>query len=242
MTKAIHALEHKYYTSRPGWQNGTIEYHEFLAEYIPSPDARVLEIGPGPHSPSTVFVKSKVGKLDGLDIDERVLDNPDLENAMTYDGREFPIPDECYDLVVADYVMEHVEDPTLMLREIGRVLKPGGHFVFRTPNIYHYVSIISRFTPHSFHLAVANQARQNPEDAIEPYPTFYRFNSRGAVSAIIGQSSLSEAELRLIEKQPSYLQFHSWAYRLGVAYERVVNSTNILAGLRSNIFGALVKS
>ena len=149
--------------------------------------------------------------------------------------------DESYDLVVADYVMEHVEHPRLMLREIHRVLRPGGHFVFRTPNIYHYVSIISRFTPHLFHLATANKARQMDEDANDPYPTFYRFNSRRSMRSIAKQASMREVELRMVEKQPSYLQFNSLAYRGGVAYERLVNSTNALAGMRVNIFGVLAK-
>ena len=235
-------LEKKYYLSKSDWIDGTKEFLDILGNHIHRDKTRLLEIGPGPHSPTTTYLKSKAAYIDGLDIDERVLENPDLENAMTYEGREFPISDESYDLVYADYVMEHVEDPKLMLSEISRVLRPGGHFVFRTPNIFHYVSIISRFSPHSFHLAVANKVRQNPEDAIEPYPTYYRFNSRHAVLAALRQTSMENVELRMIEKQPSYLQFNPWAYRLGVAYERVVNSTGLLAGLRSNIFGVLAKS
>lgn len=241
MAKTIQALELEYYKTKPGWQDGTQEYLGFLSGFVFSNDAIVLEIGPGPHSPTTKHLRSKVAYIDGLDIDKRALNNPDLKNVTTYDGREFPIQNDSYDLVFADYVMEHVEDPELMLKEIYRILRPGGHFVFRTPNIYHYVSIISRFTPHSFHLAVANRARQNPDDAIDPYPTFYRFNSKRAVLSAVNRASMKNVEIKLVEKQPSYLQFSSWAYRLGVAYERLVNSTDWLSGLRSNIFCALVK-
>ena len=241
MTKSVQTLENEYYFSKSGWQNGTKEYLEFLSGFVPSNNAVILEVGPGPQSPTTAFLKPKAAYIDGLDIDERALENPDLENAMIYGGREFPIQDESYDLVFADYVMEHVEDPILMLKEINRILLPGGHFVFRTPNINHYVSIVSRFTPHSFHLAIANKMRQKPDDAIEPYPTFYRFNSRYAVLAVMKHASMNNVELRMVEKQPSYLQFNPWVYRLGVAYERIVNSTGLLAGLRSNIFGALMK-
>ena len=234
-------LKNKYYLSKPNWVDGTKEFLNILNEYIIPDKTRLLEIGSGPTNNTSDFLASKVARLDGLDIDERINSNAALQQAVIYDGGEFPIEDNCYDLIVADYVMEHVEDPILMLKEINRVLRPGGHFVFRTPNIYHYVSIVSRFTPHSFHLAVANKMRQKPDDAIEPYPTFYRFNSRGAVLTAMKQASLENVELRMIEKQPSYLQFNPWAYRLGVTYERIVNSTGLLAGLRSNIFGTLMK-
>ena len=39
----------------------------------------------------------------------------------------------------------------------------------------------------------------------------------------------------------SYLKFNGLAFRLGVAYERLVNSTEMLAPLRANILGKLTK-
>lgn len=240
---SIYILDQKYYFNKHGWKDGTTEYHEMLSRYTPSKEAVVLELGSGPENRSSTHVASRVSYLDGLDIDKRVLGNPALRKAFVYDGREFPkeIADESYDLVVADYVMEHVEHPRVMLSEIHRALRPGGHFIFRTPNIYHYVSLISRFTPHSFHLATANKARQRDEGAVDPYPTFYRFNSRRAVRTIAREAGLREVEMRWVEKEPSYLKFNSLAYRCGVAYERAVNSTRVLSVLRANIFCVLCK-
>ncbi|MDB4222428.1 class I SAM-dependent methyltransferase [Granulosicoccus sp.] len=240
---STHILEQRYYFDKPGWMDGTSEYHEILRRYSLSTEAVVLEIGSGPENRSSKYVASRVAHLDGLDIDKRVLDNSALREAYVYDGRKFPkqIADESYDLVVADYVMEHVEHPSLMLAEIHRVLRSGGHFVFRTPNIYHYVSLISRFTPHSFHLAMANKARQTDDDAVDPYPTFYRFNSRCAVRTVAREAGMREVELTMVEKQPNYLKFNSMAYRCGVAYERAVNSTRVLSVFRANIFAVLCK-
>ena len=234
-------LEQKYYFSKSGWTDGTTEFHDLLRSLTTSHELTVLEIGAGPENRTSSLVASRVARLDGLDIDERARSNPALNTAMIYDGKTFPIDDQAYDLVIGDYVMEHVEYPQLMLNEIARVLRPGGHFVFRTPNIYHYVSIISRFSPQSFHLAAANKARKMDEDAVDPYPTFYRFNSRRAMRTIAREAGLHEVELRMVEKEPGYLKFSALAYRGGVAYERMVNSTRALAGLRSNVFGVLAK-
>ena len=234
-------LERKYYYSKPGWRNGTKEFHDLVTGFIVPEKSTVLEIGPGPENKTSAFLASRAARLDGLDIDERARTNPSLNSALIYDGGLFPLEGESYDVVVADYVMEHVEDPQLMLDEISRVMRPGGFFVFRTPNIYHYVSLVSRFTPYTFHRLTANRARQREVDAVDPYPTFYRFNSLRTVCAIAERSALREIEMLMVEKQPSYLKFNPWAFCCGVLYERFVNSTQMLAGLRSNIFGVLEK-
>jgi 2-polyprenyl-3-methyl-5-hydroxy-6-metoxy-1,4-benzoquinol methylase len=43
------------------------------------------------------------------------------------------LPDESADVVSMLHVIEHVPDPVGTLREVFRVLKPGGHFVLETP-------------------------------------------------------------------------------------------------------------
>jgi SAM-dependent methyltransferase len=43
------------------------------------------------------------------------------------------IADETFDVVILNHVIEHMTDPLQSLREINRVLKPGGHLVIETP-------------------------------------------------------------------------------------------------------------
>jgi len=50
------------------------------------------------------------------------------------DGLGLPFPDDSFDLVTSFQVVEHVADPMPYLREITRVLRPGGQAVFTTPN------------------------------------------------------------------------------------------------------------
>jgi SAM-dependent methyltransferase len=43
--------------------------------------------------------------------------------------------DESFDLVLASHLIEHLNDPAAFVREVRRVLAPGGRFLVTTPNI-----------------------------------------------------------------------------------------------------------
>jgi 2-polyprenyl-3-methyl-5-hydroxy-6-metoxy-1,4-benzoquinol methylase len=55
----------------------------------------------------------------------------DLSDAA---GETLPFPDESFDLVTLDSVLEHVQDPLRVIEEVSRVLRPGGIAYLVTPN------------------------------------------------------------------------------------------------------------
>ena len=101
---------------------------------------------------------------------------------------------------------------------------------------------VSALTPYSFHHAVSKLARGIPDDAQDVWPTFYRLNSRKRIRAYAHQVGFRDIQLRMVEMEPSYLRFHPLALLVGVGYERLVNASDLFAGLRANIFGRLVKT
>ena len=70
-------------------------------------------------APGMVKVATRNGQSLGLDIDGRVAD-----------AEGIPYDDNTFDLVVGHAVLHHIPDVELSLREVLRVLKPGGRFVF----------------------------------------------------------------------------------------------------------------
>ena len=49
-------------------------------------------------------------------------------------AESIPLPDSSFDLVVSSEVLEHILHPDIAMREIYRVLKPGGTFCLTTPS------------------------------------------------------------------------------------------------------------
>lgn len=229
----------RFYRRRPGWVDGTTEFHELCARNVPR-GGTILEIGAGPTNPTSRFLAT-LGTLDGIDPDPDVKTNAHLRRREVLAGDRFPFDDASYDACVSNYVVEHVKDGAAHLAEIGRVLKPGGAYVFRTPNRWHYVALVSSMTAHGFHRKVANRLRALDPNAHEPYPTAYVMNTRRAVERAAAAAGLAIETCRLVEKEPSYGMYSRLLFLPMMAYERAVNATDALAELRSNLFVVLRK-
>jgi len=58
---------------------------------------------------------------------------PQTEDVQQMNMLAIPYPDEFFSVVIANHVLEHVEDDLLALSEIRRVLKKGGMAILQTP-------------------------------------------------------------------------------------------------------------
>lgn len=204
----------------------------------------VLNMGCGlPSGDPVKVLKGEVAKVVGADIDPEAASNGEVDEVVIYDGRRFPFGDGFFDAAYSDFVMEHIERPEEFLREVRRVLKPGGSFLFRTPNRYHYVPVLSRLVPERWKEGVANRSRGFKRGENKIYTAYYRFNSRGDVGRIARRAGFGKDDIALefIELEPSYLAFSLPTFLLGLAYERLVNAWDSLAFIRVNIFGILTR-
>jgi SAM-dependent methyltransferase len=229
-------LLNRYYRSQAGWTDGTNEFHNLCRRFI-CQNARVLEVGPGLPNRTSAYLAKISRWVVGLDVDEAVRENRTLSLACVYDGSKFPFNDACFDVAVSDYVMEHLQKPLLLCEEINRVLVPGGIFIFRTPNIFHYVSVFSRFLPQ----LLSNWSRNLPGNTPAPHRTFHRFNSLSKCQRLLSQAGFQIKSVSLIEKEPSYGMKSRFLFFPMFVYERVVNSSEIFCHLRANILCAAKK-
>jgi SAM-dependent methyltransferase len=227
----------RFYRSQPRWIDGTTEFHRLCARHIAT-GARILEIGAGPPNPTSAFLSS-LGELHGVDPGAEIRSNGALAQAHVIDGDAYPYGDATFDAAVSNYVVEHVADPVAHLSEVKRVLRSGGVYIFRTTNVIHYVGLVAAMTPHWFHRLVANRLRNLPADAHDPWPTTYRMNTRRSVYEHAERAGLLVRSLSMVEKDPYYGRAARPLFAAMLGYERLVNSTEMLATMRANIFAVL---
>ena len=200
---------------------------------------RVLDAGAGAGDAFPYDIKDSVRELVGVDLDPRVESNPRLHRGIVSDLMRIPCEDESFDLVFSRYVLEHVADPQAFLAEMRRILKPGGTFLFLTPNKWHYVSIAARLTPHAFHTWY-NRKRGRADD--DTFETLFRLNSARDLRREFRRAGFEERRIILRECCPNYLTFSLPSFLLGALYERLVNRFDVFKVLRVNIIGEFVKS
>lgn len=69
-----------------------------------------------------------------LEEGERLMETPDARyRAVSGDGEKMAFPDASFDTVLNIQVLEHTFEPLAMVREISRVLRPGGAAIFLIP-------------------------------------------------------------------------------------------------------------
>jgi len=165
--------------------DGSIEFYGRVCALL-NPSDIVLNLGAGrggwyfedkcEYRRSLRDLKQRVKYVYGADIDPVVLTNPtSSENLLIRDGR-IPLPDHSIDLLIADWVFEHVQDPTTFCREITRVLKPNGYVCARTPHKYCYISFAARLIRNPRHADVLSRA-QPRRQASDIFPTVYGLNT-----------------------------------------------------------------
>jgi 2-polyprenyl-3-methyl-5-hydroxy-6-metoxy-1,4-benzoquinol methylase len=104
-----------------------------------------------------------------------------------------PLPgrDDAFDVVVAPEVIEHLENPRFMIREIFRILRPGGTAIVTTPNNESWRSLIAllvrghftEFGESGYPAHITALLRKDFirifQEASFPAPDFYFTNSGG---------------------------------------------------------------
>lgn len=148
---------------------------ELLERHAPSPLARCLDVGgAGDISGAAELVRGRMGAEmhavdQGADVEEGRRRGV-VAVACDIDRMPLPYPDAHFDLVVFASVIEHLYNPAHVVREIARVLRPGGVVVVEAPN------------------AVATGRRLDALAGRNPFRIFNEYNALGDKAPMVNCS------------------------------------------------------
>lgn len=94
-------------------------------ELLHSPQQRVLHVAP------EVCYISRLRKLLGKNYITADLESPLAD--MHFDVQSIPLEDDFADVILCNHIMEHIEDDLRAMRELHRVLRPGGWGIILSP-------------------------------------------------------------------------------------------------------------
>ena len=103
------------------------------AAQIPA-GAKVLDVGAGSAPYRSLFAHCDYKTQDFLQLkDEQLRFGAYAPIDFVSDARSIPVPDGSFDAVICTEVLEHVPEPIAVVREIGRIVAPGGRLILTAP-------------------------------------------------------------------------------------------------------------
>ena len=221
-----------------GQQDHPFRIFEREIDRILMPDQTLLDAGCGRTAPILVRYRGRAHRLIGVDLVEF---DPRMQGLELYrcDLKAIPLESSCVDVVMARSVIEHVTEPALVFAEIHRVLKPGGHFVFLTANLWDYASLIAMLVPNRFHPWIVSRTEGRAEEDV--FPVAYRANTRRAIDRWASQAGFERISFRYLGQYPAYFMFIGVLFLLATGYEKLLDKVPALAFLRGWIMATLRK-
>ncbi len=216
-------------------------YHDLISKSV-EPGMTVLDVGcgRGAIAPYSWHQHTNI-KLWGIDPDPTAAANPHLEAfTLLTDDPNWQIPSGTVDLAICRYVLEHVADPVGFFRNLSRVLKPGGKFIFLTPNRWHPAMIASHWMPFGLKQRIlALTKRADPHDV---FPTCYLLNSAREMKQAAQRCGLDIVDLQTREIQPcGYLDFSVLGFCMSCLYYNVMRLTGLQRFFGMTMTGVLTK-
>lgn len=202
----------------------------FLARALPA-DARVLDAGCGRKTRLAQY-RHRITELVGVDLDvEAGGENAPLDRFLVADlNAPLPFEDGVFDLVYANFVIEHLDSPPTALTEWRRVLRPDGSLVLLTTNSANPAMAAARLLPQRARVRLKGAGAGEPERDV--IPAHYRANTPARLAAVVEEAGFAPVEVAYVANLHAYAKRRRALARLLLGFERVLPEQ-----LRSTIVG-----
>jgi SAM-dependent methyltransferase len=159
-------------------------------------EVKILEAGCGSFSYINIDRKTYIV---GMDISDEQLDKNDkLDVKINADIQTYDFNSDEFDVIICWDVLEHLEHPKMAMENFVKASKNGGIIIIAVPNMQSLKGLVTKFTPHWFHVLFYKHILKKPhagEAGNAPFPAFLKH-----------------------EMSPSYLQKFAKEHNLTIAF------------------------
>lgn len=203
----------RYRLAHPGWRPATEVYAKRVRDHLRA-GARLLDIGCG-RGGLVEQLQYPLSQTVGVDPDFVSLREhrlPAFPRTVAF-GHRLPFRNGAFDIIAAAWVLEHLSQPEAAVGAIAGALRPGGAFIFITPNARHPLAwannVAGRLGRVQGRLVDLVYARAEGDT----FPTAYKANTPQVIARLAIEAELTVASLDLVA-DPSYLAFNAAAFQI----------------------------
>ena len=157
-------------------RDSLLSVHDVLGDMLPARELAIYEAGGG----STSFLPFDVlsrAHVTVVDIDpEQIRNNDYADVKILGDIQTHRFASESFDLITCYNVIEHLPDVEAALRGFCTALRKGGLVLIGAPNPRSLSGVVTRFSPHWFHVWYYRYVRGDKKAGLPgqaPFPTFF---------------------------------------------------------------------
>ena len=174
--------------------------------------------------------RDRITRLVGVDSDEAAgRENPFLDEFVPADlDHSLPFDEDSFDLVYANFVVEHLEHPERGFAEWRRVLRPGGRLVLLTSNRASPLMAAADRLPQRARLLIKRRGAGAVERDV--YPTRYLANTPQRLAAVAAAAGFEPVAVEYVGT------LHRYAARVPPVKWVLIGAERVVpAGRRSTI-------
>ncbi|MFA6250321.1 MAG: class I SAM-dependent methyltransferase [Candidatus Shapirobacteria bacterium] len=206
--------EERYKAISKDWDNSLIILSNQLRKFIKQKgNIKILDAGCGRGNYLIDENRKEIDWASGIDISPAATKgNICLDEIKFGDLENIPYQDKTFEAVTSIFVLEHLKNPKIVFKEIHRVLKKGGIFLFLTPNKDSFLVRVKNLVN-----AVSLNGKLNywlfgrKEDDI--FPTYYLANEVTSLKHDLEVAGFQNCEVKT-NFEPGYTTFGKFSFWL----------------------------
>jgi SAM-dependent methyltransferase len=185
------------------------------------PGARALDAGCGRKTRLAGY-RDRIAELVGVDLDpDAGAENAALDRFVVADlCARLPFEDAYFDLVYANFVVEHLDLPETAFGEWRRVLRQDGALVLLTSNRANPILSVASVLPRRLRVVLKRAGASVIERDV--IPTRYRANTPGRLAALLAQGGFAPVTVSYVATLHRYAERKPSLARLIRALERIL--------------------